>query len=609
MRAGVIHTGEGLMQGTSSGSRIAAVLLAAGVLAIAAAAPAAEPGKTLRVQFSIAETSFDPQYAPDAASDSVIDNIYEPMLDYDYLARPVKLVPRTLEAMPTVADGGKTYTFRLRKGIFFTPDPAFKGKPRELTAADQVYGLKRLLDPKVRSPWTWLVDGKVVGSDDARAKAEKSGKFDYDAPIPGFEIVDRYTLRIRLREPDLRFLYGFALSSTAAVAREVVDTYGLDFGAHPVGTGPYVLAEYKRSSRMVLVANPGYRKVIYVPAGPIPPEWQSVAAALKGRQLPLPPRIEISVIEESQAEWLAFLNRELDLLERVPAEFIDQAIAGGKLKPDLAARGIKHEILVRPNTWWTYFNMEDSVVGGYTPEKIALRRAVGMGYDQQEAIRILLKGRAIPANGPIPPDIAGFDPKLKTNAQLYDPAAANALLDKFGYKKGPDGWRTLPDRKPLVLERWSSPTSTARQGDELWKKNMDAIGIRIEFRKDRVPELRKMARQGKIPMRSDGWNADYPDAENFMQVLYGPNIGQANDSRFNLPEFNRLYDEARLLPDSPERTKLFSRMTELVIAYAPWRMGYHLIEDHLMQPWVKSYKPHPIKSQTWAYVDFDAPPK
>jgi len=253
--------------------------------------------------------------------------------------------------------------------------------------------------------------------------------------------------------------------------------------------------------------------------------------------------------------------------------------------------------------------MEDPVVGGYTPEKIALRRAVGMAYDQNEAIRVLLKGRAVPANGPIPPDIAGFDPKLKTNAQLYDPAAANALLDKFGYKKGPDGWRTLPDGKPLVLERWSVPNSAARQGDELWKRNMDAIGIRIEFRKDRTPELRKMARQGKIPMRGDGWQADYPDAENFMQLLYGPNIGQSNDSRFNLPEFNRLYEQARLLPDSPERTKLFSRMTELMIAYAPWRIGYHLIEDHLMQPWVKAYKPHPIKSQTWAYVDFDAPPK
>jgi ABC-type transport system substrate-binding protein len=599
------------MQGPRSGRRIAAVLLAAGALAVAIAAPtpAGEPGKTLRVVFSIAETSFDPQYAPDAASDGVNDNIFEAMLDYDYLARPVKLVPRTLEAMPTVGDGGKTYTFRLKKGIYFTPDPAFKGKPRELTAADQVYGLKRLLDPVVRSPWTWLLEGKVVGGDEARARAEKSGKFDYDTPIPGLEVVDRYTLRIRLKEPDLRFLYGFALACTAPVAREVVEAYGLDFGAHPVGTGPYVIAEYKRSSRIVLVANPGFRQVTYTPAGPIPPESQAVAAALKGRRLPIPQRVEISVIEEGQAAWLAFLNRELDLLERIPAEFIDQAIAGGKLKPDLAARGIKHEILLRPNTWWTYFNMEDPVVGGYTQEKIALRRAVGMAYDQETAIRVLLKGRAVPAYGPIPPDIAGFNPALRTNAQLYDPRAANALLDKFGYKKGPDGWRTLPDGKPLVLERWSTPNSSARQGDELWKKNMDAIGVRIVFKTDRTPELRKMARQGKIQMRGDGWNADYPDAENFMQVLYGPNIGQANDSRFNLPEFNSLFEKARTLPDSPERTKLFDKMTELVIAYAPFRMGYHLIEDQLLQLWIKYYKPHPIKSQTWEYVDFDAPPK
>jgi ABC-type transport system substrate-binding protein len=165
----------------------------------------------------------------------------------------------------------------------------------------------------------------------------------------------------------------------------------------------------------------------------------------------------------------------------------------------------------------------------------------------------------------------------------------------------------MPDGKPLTLERWSPPTSLQRQADEQWKKNMDAIGLRIVFKKDRLPELRKMARQGKIPMRTDGWNADYPDAENYMQLLYGPNAegGQENQARFRLPEFDKLYDEARRLPDSPERTKIFDRMTALVLAYAPWRLQEHRIEDQLAQGWIRNFKPHPIRSEVWRYVDID----
>jgi ABC-type transport system substrate-binding protein len=216
-----------------------------------------------------------------------------------------------------------------------------------------------------------------------------------------------------------------------------------------------------------------------------------------------------------------------------------------------------------------------------------------------------LKGRAAPAYGPIPPDIAGHDPKLKTDAQLYDPALARALLDRFGYKdRDGDGYRETPDGKPLSIERWSSPNSAARQSDELWKKNMDAIGLRTVVKKERVPELRKMAKAGRIPMRSDGWNADYPDAENFMQLLYGPS-GPENNARFNLPAFNELYEKARTLPDSPERTRLFDRMTELVVAYAPWRLTYHLLEDSVRHPWIGTYVPHPIRSQWWQYIDVD----
>ncbi len=590
---------------TNVNLRLLCTVLACATFA-ASAATAADANKTLRVAYSIAETTFDPAFASDAASDGIIVNIFDTMLDYDYLARPVRLVPRALEAMPTVEDGGKSYLCRIRKGIYFTADPAFKGKRRELTAHDFAYGFKRILDPAVKSPWLWLIEGKLIGGDEARAHAAKRGRFDYDAPIAGLEIVDRYTLRIRLTAPDLRFPYVLAVPNVAAQAREVVDAYGNDIGAHPVGSGPYVLTEYRRSARIVLTANPDYRETFYEPAGPVPAASEPVVAALRGKRLPLAARIEVNIIEEGQARWLAFMNREIDFLDILPTEFVEQALdAKGKLLPALAGRGIVHDVLLRPNTWWFYFNMQDPIVGGYTLDKIALRRAIGMAYDNDEAIRVLLKGRAVPAYGPIPPDIAGHDPALKTDAQLYDPALSRALLDRFGYKdRDGDGYREMPDGKPLTIDRWSTPNSASRQADELWKKNMDAIGIRIAIKKDRTPELRKMAREGKIAMRSDGWNADYPDAENFMQLLYGPS-GPENNARFDLPEFNALYERARTLPDSAERTRLFDRMTQLVVAYAPWRMTFHLLEDSVRHPWIGTYVPHPIRSQWWQYIDVD----
>jgi ABC-type transport system substrate-binding protein len=581
--------------------------LAAVLFAASFAASAADPGKVLRTAFSIGESSFDPVLAWDAASNAVVEEISEPMLEYEYLARPMKLAPLTLERLPEMSDQGATYLCRIRKGIFFAPDPAFKGKPRELTAADYAYSLKRLLDPALRSPWMWIVDGKLVGADALHAGPKGNGKFDYDTPIAGLEVVDRYTLRIRLTKPDYNFPYILAMPAAAAVPREVVEAYGIDFGAHPVGTGPYLLREYQRSNRIVLEANPGYRKAVFDEAVPSNRDDAAIARALRGKQLPLIGRIEISVIEEGQPRWLAFLKREVDYLQPFPLDFIGELLLeNGKIKPELAAKGIRHELLLRPNSWWAYFNMEDPVVGGYTPEKIALRRAVGMAFNVEEMIRVLFKGRAVPAQGPIPPDIAGYDPRYKSKAQLYDPAASRALLDRFGYKdRDGDGYRELPDGKPLVIENWSPPTSRARQFDELWKKSMDAIGIRMVFKKDKLPEIRKMARAGKLMMRQDGWNADYPDAENFMQLLYGPNIGQSNDSRFHLEEFDRLYEQAQRLPDSPERTKLYDRMIDLVIAYAPWRLTHHLLEDHVVQPWVVGYKPHPIRSDVWKYLDID----
>ncbi len=582
-------------------------IFAAALFALSFAAGAADPGKVLRTAFSIAETSFDPVLAYDAASNSVVEEISESMLEYEYLTRPLKLAPLTLERLPEVSDRGATYLCRIRKGIFFAADPAFKGKPRELVAADFAYSLKRLLDPALHSPWAWLVEGKLAGGDELQAAAKASGRLDYDAPLRGLEVVDRYTLRIRLKQPDYTFLYILAMPATSAVAREVIQAYGNDSGAHPVGTGPYLLKEYERSHRIVLEANPGFRKVVFDEPTPANPADAATARALRGKVLPAIGRIEISVIEEQQPRWLAFLKREIDYLQPFPVDFVDELLVNGKLRPELEAKGIRHELLLRPNTWWAYFNMEDPVVGGYTPEKIALRRAIAMAFNTEEFIRVLYHGRAVPAQGLIPPDVAGYRPRAQdAGAGVRSGGGARPARPFRLQGSHRHGYRDLPDGRPLVIEYWSRPTSGERQADELWKKNLDAIGIRTVFKKDQQPELRKMARAGKLQTRQDGWNADYPDAENFMQLLYGPNAGQANESRFNLPAFNRLYEQARLLPDSPERTQIFDRMTDILIAYAPFKLTHHLLEDHVIQPWVIGYKPHPIRSDVWKYLDIDA---
>ena len=229
-----------------------------------------------------------------------------------------------------------------------------------------------------------------------------------------------------------------------------------------------------------------------------------------------------------------------------------------------------------------------------------------MGYDVSEFIRVILKGRAVPATGPIPPDVVGYDPALKTAAQLYDPAAARALLDRFGYRdRDGDGYRETPDGKPLVLERWSPPTSLARQEDEQWKKNMDAIGLKIVFRKDAYRNCARWRDRARSRCAPTAGMPTIRTPRISCSCSYGPNVGQENHARFSLPDFDKLYDAAHRLPDSPERTRLFDRMTELVLAYAPWRLMEHRIEDHLMQPWVRNYKPHPVRSCIWRYVDID----
>ena len=587
-------------------SMLAVAVLVLESLGTPGAALAADAAKIVRIAFPVAESSFDPLQQRDIYSAAITEAIFDAMLQYDYLARPPKLIPNTLESLPQVNAEGTEYTFQLRRGIYFNDDEAFKGKRRELTAQDYAYSLRRHFDPYWRSPWLFQFEKKILGADAAMERAKKSGQFDYDAPIEGIEVVDRYTLRIRLAQPDFTFIYVLATPPSSALAREVVERYGDDVGAHPVGTGPFRLAEWKRASKIVLDANPGFRALRFDAAPGEDPESQAILARNRGKLLPLIGRVEYAVVEETQPRWLAFVNGEHDILERVPNEYINLAAPNGRLAPNLAKRGISAHRGHEPSLFFTVFNMQDPVVGGYTPEKVALRRAISFGYDRDAEIAVIRKREAVPAEQPIGPGVAGYDPSFRNPMNRYDPSRARALLDLFGYAdRDGDGYRELPDGSPLSIEYASTPTLLDRQYDELWKRSMDAIGIRLTFRKATWPDLLKAGQLGKLQLRTIGWLANIPDADNFLQLLYGPNAGQSNDSRFSLEAYDRIYRQAKRLPDSPERDKLYRELSRIAVAYAPWKLGIYRMETYLAQPWVTGYKPHPTMRSVLKYIDVD----
>jgi len=584
--------------------RVAALAFA---LAAAPCALAADMNKVVRHAFPAGETGFDPAGAQDLYSGTIEQAIFETLLTYDYLARPAHLVPQTAEAMPQVTEGGKVYTFKIKKGIYFTPDPAFKGQKRELVAADYAYALKRLVDPRLASPWAWLVEDKIAGLDDLVVAAKKSGKFDYDAKIAGLETPDRYTLRIRLKQPDYNLPYILAHEPTSGIAREVVEAYRDESGrvmSNPVGTGPYVLKQWVRSSKIILEANPGYRGFTWDFRSNDPAD-QSLIAEMKGKKMPQVGRIEVSIMEEDQARLLAFQNGEIDLMN-MEGPLAPNVMDGDKLRPEFEKRGVKLSRSVAPEISYVFWNMQDPVVGGMSKEKVALRRALAMAYNVDEEIRVVRNGQAVEAQFPIPPGVVGHDPKFKTSVK-FDPAGANALLDRFGYKKGADGYRTLPDGKPLTIKYYSRPDSLGRQQEEMWKKAFDLVSVRMEGVKEKFPEQIKLEKQCKLMMRTASWIADWPDGDNFMQLLYSKNIHQNNNACASIPEYDKLYEKTlRLEPDSPERDKLYREMARIIEAYAPWRLDISRYRNMLAQPQVLGFKKHPILHNEWAYIDVAA---
>ena len=537
----------------------------------------------------------------DKFSNDVASVIFEGLYEWEYLGNPPRPMPRTAVALPSYSPDRKTWTIKVKPGIFFTDDPAFKGKPRELVAEDYVYTIKRALDPNLRGGGDPQITDLIVGMKPLVDAARKpGGKMSYDAPVEGLRAIDRYTLQLKLAEPNYPIIMSMLVTAYAH-ARDVVEAAGGDIQSRPVGTGPYMLKDWQRGSKVVLEANPKYRALTF-PASSDPALAKTVNA-MKGRKLPAIGRIELSVIEEQPVRVLEFDRGKLDYVE-LRGEAVGSLIKNGELDPALAKRGIGRIPNASNSVRSLYANMDDPVIGGMDNARVALRRAMNMAIDVETLIKVVYNGQGMPATQIVAPGILGYDPNAKKRP--YDPATAAALLDRFGYnKRDAQNFRLQPDGKPLTVVITIFTGTAWREIQTLLKRDMDKLGVRVDFKSTPVQDVFKEAAQGKFMINIHGRSAT--PLGTIFQTFYSTQPGESNESRFRSQDYDRAADAFFLADNDAARQKAANRMTEILQTYMPVMPLLYDVENAFTQPWLLGYWPSRVAAY-WQYMDL-APAK
>lgn len=533
--------------------------------------------KTLQLSVAAKVKGFDPVNAGDSYSSNNINRVYEGLLEYHYLKRPYELQPNLAESMPTVSDDGLTYTFKIKKGVMFHDDKCFpNGKGRELVAADFVYSIKRMADLKNNSTGWWLLDGRIKGLNEWRDQY-KGKDANYADKVEGLQALDKYTLQFKLTSPYPQFLYSLAMVYTFAVPREAVDMYKEEFLNHPVGTGPFITGTFTQSNKIVYEKNPNYRDVYYPSEGA---EGDKEKGLLKdaGKKLPLVDRIEVMIQPESQPRWLNFNSGKLDLME-VPKDNFDQVVTPDKKITDTyAKKDIALNIIPDMDVTYVAFNHDDPLFN----KNKKLRQAMSLAYNSEEANKLFYYGKGIIAQSIVPPGIAGFDPNYKNPYKQFNIEKAKKLLAEAGYPEG----KGLP-----VIKYDTTATTVARQMGEFLKAAMDQIGIKIEVVTNTWPQLTQKVKKRQTQIYGMAWIGDYPDAENFLQLLYGPNAAPGpNGSNYNNPVFNQKFEVAKNMQQSPERKKLYEELTQMIAEEVPLIFGVHRTIFVAKHGWLQNYK-------------------
>jgi len=600
--------------------------VAAAVVGMAAgAAPASGQGaeKVLRLPIRTdGPKSLDPAKGSTQYDNMATCQVYECLLQWKYLVRPLELEPLLLAEMPTAtmnADGTQTWRFRLKQGVRFQDDPCFPGgKGRELVTDDVFYSWKRLADPEHKLENWWLLQGMIVGFDEyqqQQGKAVSGGKkFDYDAPVEGLRKISDHEFEVVLAKPMQKFLYVLTQFQTSVVPREAVEKYGVEFSTRPVGTGPFMVrpGDWRPGERLTFVRNPNYREDYY----PSELRYKDDPEAEKhdrevlgllndaGKRLPLVDRIEISFYVPDAAMWLDFQSGKLDYVQ-VPAEYFEQAfvLRTKKLRPEYAAKGITSHAVPLLDFIFRGFNMEDPVVGGYTEEKRALRQAISLAIDLDEFNKKFYNGLNIIYDGPIPPGLDGYpeDGEAPVSYRGPDIDYAKELLEKAGYKDGKDR-----SGRQLVLEYYSDNSANSAEQAQALQRMLDKIGVKLNVRLVNFSELIEAVNEKKAQMFAFAWGSDYPDAENNLALFYSKyKAPGANHYNYDRPEYDRLYEQILVMKPGPERTKLYEQMRDMIIEDAPFIGSMARTRFYLVQPWLKNVKPSEDFHNWMKYLNLD----
>ncbi len=582
---------------------LCALAVLAGCSSSASRGLEAEAGVVYRFAMRVSgPKTLDPVRGSTSYDNIAISMMYEPLLEYAYLDRqPYKLRPNLLEAMPEVSEGGRVYTFRLKKGVRFHDDPCFPGgKGRELVAADVEYSWKRMADDDNQPRGWWLLEKTIKGFDAYRDAQNAAATFDYDAPVEGLEVVDDHTLRVTLEEPVTRFLWVLAMFQTAVVPREAIQKYGARFGGHPVGTGPFVMAEedWIVGKSMVLRRNPHYHQTfdpaIHLAAG-------EKVRAKKGDPLPLVDRVEVTMFTEDNPMWLEFMSGNLDWAQ-IPAEnlagVVHKRTKRNKRRPRKAGMTLYPVPLL--DFIFRGFNMEDPLLGGYTDEKRKLRRAISLALDMGEFNDTFYNGLNLVYDGPIPPGLDGFPSKGEAPGFQYrgpDLERAKRLLAEAGYPGG----KGLPE-----IEYWTSQGANSTEQAEMFTRQLGRIGVKLQVRYSDFGQLIEAISNRKAPFFTFAWGSDYPDAENNLALFYGPNASPgSNHFNYSRPEYDALYEKVRSMPPSAERTRIYEQMRDMVLADMPYLGSMARTRFYLSQPWTSNFRPTET-FQSWPkYVAVD----